>query len=306
MTLAWPGRIKTILSRSMPSTRGYNEKEIGALIQRATELHESSSGTASDESKNLSLDEIEQIASELGLPSVHLRTAAAELENRKNSESDFSFWGTPFVVSESRVVDGDLSDEQWEDLVYELRRNVGRTGQVTDEGQLRQWTHTVGEDAEGIKITKTSATARSRKGRTTIEIRKQFGIVGALYPLAFFFSVIGALAVTNSFPNPVAGWLSVTAIFGALGLVRLLIGGWKKKYKRNISLLADQLDATALMPATQTPSSAAIIEPATRAKTNADQNAVPIQSGLGDLDISDDPSADSDQSSSSNRSRTKA
>ena len=61
------------MDHDRPAHRSYNEKEIGALIQRATEMHEEAMGTSE---RSLSLKEIEHIAAELGLPPEYMRTAA--------------------------------------------------------------------------------------------------------------------------------------------------------------------------------------------------------------------------------------
>lgn len=232
------------MSNNKQSTRGYDEKEIGALIQRATELYEKASGESGESSRQLSLKEIEHIASELGLPAEHLKTAALELENKRKTGSSFSLWGAPFAVNESRVVDGELTEEQWEDIVVDLRVHSGRTGRTNSIGRTRQWTHTLGEGDEGINFTKTQATVRPRNGQTSIQVQKSFGIVSALYFFALFFSVIAALAVTNSYPTPLAGFLSIAGIFGSLGAVRLLAARWKRMHTERMSDLADGLADT--------------------------------------------------------------
>jgi len=306
------------LSQDIPSHRGYDEKEIGELIQRATELHESSSGLSGESSRKLSLDEIEHIATELGISSEHLQAAAAELENRKNTDRQFNFWGGPFVVSESRVVNGDLTEEQWEDIIFELRRFSGRTGTITELGRTRQWSHTVGEDEEGIRFTRTQATIRTRRDHTSIEVQKRFGIVGALYPLVFIASTLLALAVTNAYPTPLASFLSVAGILGSVGAVRFLISNWSKKYSRKISGLADKLGEILASPATQSASSGiadghsssvgSLQDPmeSRRIADTADLNqSTGISSDL-DLDSESESNSDPDKSQQPDRGRTRA
>ena len=89
------------MNHDRPAHRSYNEKEIGALIQRATELHEEATG-ASEHNRSLSIEEVEHIASEIGLPTGHVRTAALEMRDRLHSDSAFSFWGGPFVIDQTR------------------------------------------------------------------------------------------------------------------------------------------------------------------------------------------------------------
>ena len=67
----------------------FNEKEVGKLIQRATELHEQSVG---DSEHKLSITEIEGIAGELGVPARFLQEAALELRDGAPAKDAFSFW----------------------------------------------------------------------------------------------------------------------------------------------------------------------------------------------------------------------
>lgn len=88
--------------------RLYDQKEIGALIRRATELHEEDLGTSGD---GLSLNEIEHVEAELGLPAEHLRAAVLELAGKPSSAASFSLWGNPFMVTQARVVGGTMGEE---------------------------------------------------------------------------------------------------------------------------------------------------------------------------------------------------
>ena len=99
----------------------FNKEEVGSLIQRASELHERS---LDDSENNLSLSEIESIADELGIPSRYLIEAALE-KKEANSGSSFSFWGAPFQVDRKALVEGDISEEQWNEALSELQEFSG-------------------------------------------------------------------------------------------------------------------------------------------------------------------------------------
>ena len=93
------------MDHDRPTHRSYNEKEIGALIQRATALHEEATG-ASEHTRSLSIEEVEHIASEMGLPPEHVRTAALELEDRVNSGRAFSVFGGCIYSSHTSIASG--------------------------------------------------------------------------------------------------------------------------------------------------------------------------------------------------------
>ena len=233
------------MDHDRPTHRSYNEKEIGALIQRATELHEEAIGTSE---RSLSLEEIEHIAAELGLPPEYMRTAALELEDRVNSGRAFSVFGGPFVIDQARVVDETMTQEQWEQVVMELRAFTGKKGQVDEVGPAREWTHAIGEGDQGFNFVKTRVAIRPGDGQTSIQIRKHYGAVAFWYPLVFFLAGFLSLVALNEFPNPVTLALGIGSVIGSLVVVRTLISSWarreKERLKRLINLLHRTLSAS--------------------------------------------------------------
>ncbi|MCH8247492.1 MAG: hypothetical protein IH951_13965 [Bacteroidetes bacterium] len=224
--------------------RSYSEKEIGELIQRATELHEEEIG-ASEHS--LSLKEIEHIASELGVPPEHLQKAALELEDRRNSDKSFSFWGAPFVIDQTRVVNETMTEEQWEDIVLELRRFSGRTGKISELGRARQWMHFVGEGEDGFNFNKTQVTVRPGDGQTSIQIRKHYGGVAIMMYLgAFLWSIFFTFILLHGegLSDLVNFAIGAGIGLGTLPVVRVSLSLWARRQKERLKRLADLLHRT--------------------------------------------------------------
>ncbi|GMQ82717.1 MAG: hypothetical protein BMS9Abin05_2177 [Rhodothermia bacterium] len=236
------------MDSNRPAQRSYNEKEIGSLIQRATELHERATGASE---RSLSLQEIEHIASELGLPPEHLQTAALELEDRLNSDRKFSLWGAPFVINETRVVGETMTEEQWENIVLELRRFTNRKGQVSEVGRAREWMHAIGEGADGINFTKTQVVIRPADGKTSIQIRKNYGGVAVLYAVPIFLSVFFAGVLLTEQPDLVAFALAGGIVIGAFAVVRAFISQRAIRHTERLTRLADLLRGK--LSATSTP-----------------------------------------------------
>lgn len=248
------------------ANRRYNEKEIGALIQRATELHER---TKEDPERSLSLSEIQHIAAELGLPPEHIQRAAVEMKHRLDADRTFSFWGGPFVMGETRVVDGAMSEEQWEEMVLELRRFTGRTGQITEVGRAREWTHALGESNEGISFTRTQANMRPSGDQTRVEIRKHYGGAIPAYVATFVLSLILAILTIVALddaglPNLINIAVLGASLLGPLALVRGWISVWAKREKERLRRFADTLQtsvgrsSSSVLPPEQEPTAARI------------------------------------------------
>lgn len=228
----------------MAGGRTYNEREIGALMKRATEIHEASEGAPH---RHLSLAEIEQLATELGVPAEALLAAALELEHGRSPSRKKNLLGGPFVTDEMRVVNGEVSDSYWEDVVLDLRQATGRTGRISETGQAREWSYHMGEGDDGVNFTKTKVTVRPKDGQTSIHIRKQYGGLALWYPAALIPLVSLMLAVTNAFPGPEVGFPSLAAVMALMIVVRTLIASASDRKKDSIRKLADRLQASAAM-----------------------------------------------------------
>ncbi|MFT5144889.1 MAG: hypothetical protein ACI80V_001989 [Rhodothermales bacterium] len=218
--------------------RNYNEREIGKLIQRATELHEASIGQSD---RNLSLEEIEQLAAELGVPAEHLHTAALELDTRPDKEEGFSLWGGPFVVDHDRAIPATMTEEQWGHVLLEIRRFMGKTGHDSKVGPAWEWFKYVGEGESGVNFESTRMTMEPGERGTTLRIRKQFG--GAAF-LAYVVSLAPAAVISGVLLGEPLGPLNMGVMALTLALpvaMRALIKRSKQKKEKSFKQLGDRL-----------------------------------------------------------------
>lgn len=223
--------------------RHFNEKEIGSLIQRASELHEEAAGSSDP---NLSLKDAEQIAVELGISPEYVRRAALELDHKAEPLSKFSITGAPFMVDLARVVPEPMSDEQWEFVVAELRRVAGGKGTLDSIGQTREWSKTV--DDLGTTLYGMRVSARSDGEQTSIHLKKHFGGLAFLsYFFTLFFGVLGSVifldevSQMSALLNTFALAASVTGIFS---MVRFGIHLWSRRQKATLMRIADRIQQT--------------------------------------------------------------
>src|SRR5471030_614903 len=86
--------------------RHFSEKEVSALIKRATELQAGNQDLKTDQP---TLTQVQQAAGELGILPQFLASAAVELESNSRRKG---FWGGPVAVRRSTKVSGRLSPEQ--------------------------------------------------------------------------------------------------------------------------------------------------------------------------------------------------
>lgn len=220
-------------------SRLYNNREIGALVQRATELQESA---ARSDERGTSLEEVEQIASEIGIALEHLRAAASEMEDRREPEGAFTLWGGPFFLHQKRLVSGGLTDDQWEQIVMELRRLTGSAGTVSEIGQTREWTRVV-KDMD-FTIEQTQVAVRPRADQTVIEIRKQYrgGAIMA-YVIAVLLSgaTAGAVLDGGGLSDLMNSAILIASGTGGLAVARISIAGWTRRQRQQLKDLAARL-----------------------------------------------------------------
>lgn len=227
-------------------TRHYSEKDVGALIQRATELQQER-GHASE--RGLSLREIEHIADEMGIAPEHLRAAAMELDSRLEPSRTFRLWGGPFRVDQQWTVDGTVTAAQWAHIVQELRRVTGSEGRTREVGLSREWTRAI-KDLNYV-IERTSVTLRPEDDQTTIEVRKHYK-GGAL--MAYFLSAVvgGTVAGIGLDGGGVPDLLNALIVggsgLGGLVVVRASLAYWTNRQRQKLAQLTDWLHSAIASP----------------------------------------------------------
>ena len=86
--------------------RRFNEREVAAIIKRASELQEVES--IGESSTGMSLAELEQIAREAGLDPALVRRAASDLDTRVTDRQPSAFFGAPTGLVLERTIDGEV------------------------------------------------------------------------------------------------------------------------------------------------------------------------------------------------------
>src|SRR5262245_501835 len=109
--------------------RRYREDEVREIFELAASrkvLDPISRGSA----QGMTLAEIQSIGSEVGLEPDRLARAAATLDTRPIRPARKS-WGMPIEVGRVVPLSRDLTDQEWEQLVTELRSTFAARGKIT-------------------------------------------------------------------------------------------------------------------------------------------------------------------------------
>ena len=159
--------------------RRFNEKEVAAIIKRASELQQAES--PSESTTGMSLAELEQIAREAGLDPALVRRAASDLDTRVTDRQPSAFLGAPTALVLERTIEGELPADEYEALVLEIQRELGGVGSASTFGRSLQWTMR-GVDRRRVSSRTVQVTVTPRNARTTIRIEEPVGqLAGGLF-----------------------------------------------------------------------------------------------------------------------------
>ncbi len=259
----------------MAKKRLYTEKDFSAIMRRAAELQRTE---GADDSPGLSLQELEQIADDVGIDAGFVRRAAFELDEGEPEKGDLLLGG-PTRIDVERIIDGHMSDASWEDALGEIRRAFAAEGEIRQEGRSRDWIH---RDQMGARIHVSLSPAEDQT-----RIRITYGMTEWMWLHFIFLSIgIGGIAVSYALLNLGILWETGVAL---LIMVAFYMVGWisfrffTRKQDRKVRSLMGRLDDLLSEP------ESAAAEPAASA---VDRTADQAKQHLLSEDIPDDKERD--------------
>ena len=125
----------------MTEERRYDEREVSEILDRATAQESSAAPQSRPGAGGLTLSELKEIGSEVGIPQERIAQAAQALETRRLTVPPKTFLGTPRSVSRMLSIPRLLDDDEWTRLVVDLRETFEAMGEVRIQGDLRSWSN---------------------------------------------------------------------------------------------------------------------------------------------------------------------
>ncbi len=119
--------------------RRYSDEEVAAIFERAAEAQASGPSPA-PRAEGRTLAELRAIGEEVGIPGELVTRAARSLESAGLSTGR-SFLGFPLAVGRTVELGRDLTEDEWERLVVDLRETFDARGRVRAHGSFREWTN---------------------------------------------------------------------------------------------------------------------------------------------------------------------
>lgn len=226
-----------------PPSRVYSDKEIGRIIERATELQRAEPGAST--SGGMTLAELEEIAAEAGIDVEHVRRAALEVEARPGGPS---FWapilGADVQIRREITIPGEVPEPCFGDLLETIQASVSDHGQPSHVGRTLSWQGGAADNTRRLRVV-----VSSRDGSTHVRVDENLaqmagglfgGIVGGVgCGVGFGFGLPLALTVVQSAALAVAAPLATIALtyLGVRGIFRRVV----ERRRRVIDHLFDQI-----------------------------------------------------------------
>ena len=237
--------------------RVFTEEEVKAIIRRASLRQEEEAERKEAHQHGLTLEDLEQLGTEVGLDPKHLRAAAEELRSGRPIAVDAERRTDTHVVVERRI-DRPFTPEAWEDTVVLLRQRFGMdmamwyggsgTGRVEQVGRAHEWVHV---SQLGVE---TRVSASERGGQTRLILSQRVGMASSKvegWAIAIFAGlVLGLLGGTTAgaaFDSGTAfllAFIAVTLLTTLAGapLIARLDRAWREKRLRHLKSLAAEIE----------------------------------------------------------------
>lgn len=225
----------------MPADR-FNEDEAAAIFARAAEAEASGRQPASA-AGGMTLAELQEIGREAGLHPDTVAQAAASLRRRDDTPAPATttptFLRFPIGVARSVTLDRPLSDEEWGDLVSQLRSTFNASGRVTSSGGFREWRNgnlriTASPATAGYQVDMRTSKGGARSLMTTGAIMT--GISGAIMAVTALTGSMGPGDFTDTLPM-----LGIGAGLFSAGMIQ--VPAWARRRREQFDRIAERLKA---------------------------------------------------------------
>ena len=124
----------------MGTKRRFTEKEIAQIFEEATRA-QNAAVESSGPLDGLTLEELKQIGASTGIDPQYISRAAAGFYKRPRQFPVEKHMGIPIAVSRSIELPATFSDQDWEQLVVDLRKTFKARGKIKYEGSIREWSN---------------------------------------------------------------------------------------------------------------------------------------------------------------------
>jgi hypothetical protein len=194
--------------------RRYDEREVGLILKRVAELHES--GDAKADARAMTKGEIEQVVTELGISKALVTRAVSEISLQDVRNRPVWLVGGKMDLMFEEVVDGQVDDATLGQMLEVLRRYLGDAGKLEHEAGARIWSTTETRRVVFTVVEHAGKTTLRLEERMTTDAATTVGVSASVGGFAGFLSVVPLKALLVKSMMLLA-WGPVIAVGATIG-----------------------------------------------------------------------------------------
>lgn len=219
----------------MTHSKTYSKKEISKILTKASEIQ--TAKDLYDDQEGLTEEELIHIAEEVGISREVLTEALNTIDEPDIDKQTYSIVKGTSRIQDVSIIKGEITDDQWEDLVLEIRKVTGGIGKINKTGKTYEWEQRKSD--LGYK----HFSFTPKEGNTKIQMVSSWGPFKMLTGfLSFFFAFIITLIAVKEISGKETALL-IAPLFGLGGFAmsRFFLKSYYRKQKAQLEKLTSVL-----------------------------------------------------------------
>ena len=219
----------------MSNSKTYSKKEISKILTKASEIQ--SAKDLYDNQEGLTEEELVHVAEEVGIGKEALLEALHAVDEPDLEAQSYSLVKGTSRLQDVSTVKAEFNEDQWEELILEIRKITGGIGKTSKTGKTYEWEQRKSDF--GYK----HFSFTPKNGHTKIQMVYSWGpfkmITGFL---SFFFAfIITLIAVKEISGKQLALMIAPFVGLGGFALSRFFLKSYYKKQKMQLAQLTESL-----------------------------------------------------------------
>lgn len=213
----------------------YSKYEISKIIAKASEIQ--NSREIDNEMEGLSEEEIIEIAEEIGISKSAVIEAIQNLHDPDLADQTYDLIRGTSRIQHITTVNGEFNEDQWEELVLEIRKVTGGIGKINKVGKTFEWEQR--KTDFGYK----HFSLTPANGKTKLQMVSSWGPFKLISGfLGFFFLFIITLLIVKELTyKELALMVAPIAGLGGFALSRFFLKSYFRKQKTLLTNLTNAL-----------------------------------------------------------------
>lgn len=219
----------------MAHFKTYNRKDISRILTKASEIQ--TSKDLFDDQEGLTEEELIHVAEEVGISKEALVEALSTIDEPDLDAQSYSYVKATSRIQDVSTIKGEFTDDQWEDIVLEIRKITGGIGKISKTGKTYEWEQRKSDF--GYK----HFSFTPKDGQTKVQMVSSWGPFKMLTVfLSFFFTFVVALvAVKEISGKELALMIAPFVGLGGFAMSRFFLKSFYKKQKAQLTKLTHAL-----------------------------------------------------------------